>query len=119
MLARAVKGKRIPSETAHLQIKRRSFRRRRRLPSNTLLQRGESRAERGGDIARNVLLSGENIEKLALIYFRPARPTGGRIDQLGRHPHAITGVANAAFHDRLHVELVRDFADRLTAVRIT
>jgi hypothetical protein len=66
------------------------------------------RRYRRNDAARHLFLDGEHILQRPVIALGPQMVAGGRIDQLGGHPHPVSGLADAALDHVAHAQLSPD-----------
>ncbi len=61
--------------------------------------------ERGDDLTRDLVLDLEDVGQLAVVALGPDVAAGRPVDQLGRDPDAVAGLAHAAFERMPHAEL--------------
>ena len=60
----------------------------------------------------NIILNRKDISELAVVALGPDMSSGGGLDQLRRHPHAVGSLAHTAFQDIPHTEFSADILDR-------
>jgi hypothetical protein len=74
-----------------------------------LLELGHADRQGPGDLSGDPVLQGEEVGKRLVETNRPEHATI-RIDELGGNPHAVGGVAHAAFDLIAHPKLAADLA---------
>ena len=69
------------------------------------------RLDRGDDRVGDVVLHGEDVDKLAVVALGPEMAAGGGVVELRGDAHAVAGLAHAAFDDVADAELLGDLPD--------
>ena len=64
--------------------------------------------QRSRDRARQLVLHGEHVRQGPLVPLRPELVAVGHVDQLGRDPDPVAGLAHAAFEQGVHLEPLAD-----------
>ena len=67
--------------------------------------------QRGGDGADDLILDCQNVDRVAVIVFRPQMAAGRRVNQLRANPHAFANPANTAFGQVAHSQVSPHLGD--------